>query len=180
MAAGRGGRCGKALKPWALRSRSWRRRSGRRRVRSGRETPTSKQGKLERKRAAARGSRKERRTREAGRNLNYRLDFGVPEPRRANALSALMERRSCGWRCLSRRRTSLRGENRTDAARCGKYSAIAEILAYGRGRQDGATGRGAIKADAMRDIAQDDAGRRLKEATSVSLPPVACPRGFRF
>ncbi len=84
--------------------------NGRRRVRFGRGTPTSKQGRLEPKRAAARGSRKERRRRGAGRNLNYRLDFGAREPRRASALFALVERRSCEWRSLCGRRTSLRGE----------------------------------------------------------------------
>jgi len=122
MAAEPCGRRGKGLKAWTLQAKRFCRRSGRRRDRFGQRTPTSRQGKLERKRAAAGIGRKDHMRRGAGRNLNYRLDFGAREPPRANALSAPGELRRCGWRCLLRRRTSLRVKNRTDAARCGKYS----------------------------------------------------------
>jgi len=123
MAAAPGGRHGKGLKAWSLQMRRFRRRSGCRQDRSGQRIPTSRQDKLERKRAAAGLGRKDHRRRGAGRNLNYRLDFGARELPRANALSAPGELRRCGWRCLLRRRTSLRVKNRTDAARWGKYSA---------------------------------------------------------
>ena len=123
MAAAPGGRRGKGLRAWALEMRRFCRRSGRRQDRSEQRTPTSRQGKLERKRAAAGIGRKDHMWREAGRNLNYLLDFGAREPPRANGLSAPGELRRCGWRCLLGRRTSLRVKNRTDAARWGKYSA---------------------------------------------------------
>jgi hypothetical protein len=130
MAAAPGGRRGKGLKAWTLQMRRFCRRSGRRQDRSGQRTPTSRQGKLERKRVAAGVGRKDHIRRGAERNLNYRLDFGArgldfgaPGLPRANALSAPGELRRCGWRCLLRRRTSLRVKNRTDAARWGKYSA---------------------------------------------------------
>jgi hypothetical protein len=123
MAAAPAGRHGKGLRAWTLEMRQFGRRSGRRRDRSGRKTATSRRGKLERKRAAAGIGRKDHTKRAAGRNLNYRLDFGAREPPRASALSAPGELRRCGWRCLLRRRTSLRVKNRTDAARWGKYSA---------------------------------------------------------
>ena len=123
MAAAPGGKHGKQLKAWTLQAKRFCRRSGRRRNRFGQKTPTSRQGKLERKRAAAGIGRKDHTRRGAGRNLNYRLDFGAREPPRASASSAPGELRRCGWRCLLRRRTSLRVKNRTDAARWGKYSA---------------------------------------------------------
>jgi hypothetical protein len=123
MAAVPGGRHDKGLKAWTLQMRRFCRRNGCRRDRSGQRTPTSRQDKLEQKRVAAEIGRKDRMRRGAGRNLNYRLDFGAREPPRANALSAPGELRRCGWRCLLRRRTSLRVKNRTDAARWGKYSA---------------------------------------------------------
>src|ERR1700691_3152887 len=125
MAAAPVGRRGKGLKAWTLQMTRSGRCSGRRRDRSGRRTATSKHRKLEQKRAAAGVGRKDHTRREEGRNLNYRLDFGAREPLRASALSAPGELRRCGWRCLLRRRTSLRVRNRTDAARCEKYSAIA-------------------------------------------------------
>jgi hypothetical protein len=123
MAAAPGGRHGKGLKAWTLEMRRFCRRSGRRQDCFGQRTPTSRQGKLERKRVAAGVDRKDHMRRGAERNLNYRLDFGAREPLRANALFAPGELPRCGWRCLLRRRTSLRVKNRTDAARWGKYSA---------------------------------------------------------
>lgn len=119
---------GIALKTWALKAQAARRRSARTRERPGRGIPTSKQGKLARKKAAAEGSRKERRGREGWRNLNYRLDFGAREPPRATALSALAERRSCGWRCLLRRRTSLRGKKPN---RCSPMRQVYRIVRKG-------------------------------------------------
>jgi len=111
-AAGRGGRRGKALNLWTFPEGRAHRHSGRRRARTGRETVTSKQRKLERKRAAAGTRRKVRRRKEEGRNSNYRLDFGAREPLHATASSAKAEPRQCGWRCLYGRRTSQRAKTK--------------------------------------------------------------------
>ena len=54
---------------------------------------TSKQGRLERKKGAAEGSRIMHRGREEVRNLNYRLDFGARELPHATVLFAMVERR---------------------------------------------------------------------------------------
>ncbi len=108
-AAAPSGKRGKGLNLQMLPEKRLPLRSGSRRGRSGRRTPTSKQGRLERKKAAARVSRKDHTRKEEVRNSNYRLDFGAREPRRASVLSAPGERRSRGWRCLLRRRTSLFG-----------------------------------------------------------------------
>ena len=163
MAAAPGGRRGKGLKAWTLQMRRFCRRSGRRRDRSGRRTPTSRQGKLEQKRAAAGVGRKDHTRRGAGRNLNYRLDFGAREPLRASALSAPGELRRCGWRCLLRRRTSLRVKNRTDAARWGKYSAELSWSSTG-----GRAGCG----DASKGRGENENGQRTRARRTI----IRCPR----
>jgi hypothetical protein len=96
----------------ALRMRVAHRRSGHRETRPGRGIQTSKRGRLERKKAAAEGSRKVHRGRERGRNSNYRLDFEAREPPRATALFPMAEPRSSGSQCRSRRRTSLHGQRK--------------------------------------------------------------------
>ena len=90
---------------------------------SGRRTPTSRHGKLEQKRAAAGVGRKDHRRRGARRNLNYRLDFGAREPP-ARQRVVCASGTSAMRMAVSLEKTHLAsGQNRTDAARWGKYSA---------------------------------------------------------
>ena len=165
MAAAPAGRHGKGLRAWTLEMRQFGRRSGRRRDRSGRKTATSRRGKLERKRAAAAIGRKDHTRRGTRHNLNYRLDFGAREPLRASALSAPGELRRCGWRCLLRRRTSLRVKNRTDAARWGKYSAELSFSSTdgGAGWRDASKGLEKTRTGSERECAalQKSAARRV-------------------
>jgi hypothetical protein len=101
---------GKALKWKGLKRDEAHRRSVCMRARSRREIPSSRQGKLEQKRDATRGSRKERTRQEGGRNLNYPGDFGAREPRHATLWFPMAERLP-SWRpCSCGKRTSLRDD----------------------------------------------------------------------
>jgi hypothetical protein len=74
------------------------------------ESQKNRHGKLEPKRGAAEGSRKENRRREGVRNLRYLKDFEEREPPRATAQFLKVERRSHWRRRWCRRRTSLRAK----------------------------------------------------------------------
>ncbi len=81
-------------------------RSGNTQVRSGRELPSSRHHKLEQKKGAAEGSRKEHNRRGEKHSSQHPEDFGAREPRRA-MWKSWMERRTSVNRSPCGRRTSL-------------------------------------------------------------------------
>lgn len=102
---------------------SLRRRNERKLACSRRETPSSKHRKLEPKKDAAEGSRKEHTRREEARNSNCLRDFGAREPPRANAMFAIAVDRWCGCSYPYGRRTSLGSKAHTLAAPSAQYNA---------------------------------------------------------
>jgi hypothetical protein len=93
--------------------------------RSGLQFQPSSSCKLAQKKAAARGSRRESREREAGRNRVHPQDFAIREPLRASMWSAIAEGRTSVDELPGGRRTSIRGSYARllqVTARCAKYT----------------------------------------------------------
>ena len=109
------------------RVRRGRRRSERRQNRPGRGTLSSKHRKLARKKAAAEGSRRERKTREARHNRLHPWDFGARGPRRATGKFPMVERRTSVNRSPCGRRTSLLAA-REGAQPCRQYTRIGQTI----------------------------------------------------
>ena len=82
-------------------------RSARTKGRSGRETQSSRQRRLARKKAAAEGSRREHKRQAGGRNSKRPWDFEAHGPQRATAKFPMVERRTSVNRSPCGRRTSL-------------------------------------------------------------------------
>lgn len=86
------------------------RRSAGRQEGWGREIPSSKLHKLERKKGVGGANRRGRRRRERGRNSDCPEDFGAREQWHATRLSAMAEGRPSDWLNPCGRRTSLVGQ----------------------------------------------------------------------